>query len=237
MDGVAADGADHAQQPDRRDLPGCEVIERFAALCREQRSRPPASTRPTATSCLKAPNPTPPPDDAIRLYSFSKAYAVPGHRIGALTLPAKHAVAQAMKVLDCMTICPQRPAQHALTWAIDALRGLARGQTALKWPGEPPPSERSFAAIPAWQIDSLGAYFAYMRHPFRRRVRLDGGRDGWPGITACLLLPAPAFAGSPDHLRVSRSPTWTQAGIERLAARLATVPTSPIAGCVRALAA
>ncbi len=127
---------------------------------------------------------------------------------------------EATKVLDCLHICPQRPAQAALAWAIAALRGwrdanraemLARAATV----------RRAFAAIPDWRIDSLGAYFAYVRHPFP-------GVSAWSvcehlarehGVT---LLPAPAFAGSPEHLRVSFA-NVDGAGIERLAERLAGV--------------
>ncbi len=125
-----------------------------------------------------------------------------------------------MKVLDCMTICPQRPAQAALAWAIGALRGLAGRQP--RRDGEPRRRHPArFAAMPGWRIDSLGAYFAYVRHPFPASP---------PGTVAerlarehgVLLLPAPAFAGSPDHLRVSFA-NVDCAGIERLAERLAGV--------------
>ena len=165
------------------------------------------------------------PDDAIRLYSFSKAYAVPGHRIGALTLP-EPAIVQAMKVLDCMTICPQRPAQQALAWAIPALREW-REQNRVEMAARAATLRRCFTALPAWQIDSLGAYFAYVRHPFAgvsawavaERLARDHG---------VLLLPAPAFAGSEDHLRVSFA-NVDSAGIERLAERLAGVPLGALA--------
>ena len=60
------------------------------------------------------------PETVIQLYSFSKAYCVPGHRLGAMTA-APPLIAQFMKVLDCLHICPQRPAQAALRWAIGAL--------------------------------------------------------------------------------------------------------------------
>ena len=200
-----------------------EVIERFAALCREKgaallidetyRDFLPPGTVFTA------------PDDVVRLYSFSKAYAVPGHRIGALTLP-EAAVAQAVKVLDCMTICPQRPAQHALAWAVDGLRHWREGKRA-DMAERAATVRQAFAAIPAWQIDSLGAYFAYVRHPFP-------SASAWhvAETLACehgvLLLPAPAFAGSPDHLRISFA-NVDAAGIGRLAERLAGIPLAALA--------
>jgi aspartate/methionine/tyrosine aminotransferase len=86
---------------------------------------------------------------------------------------------------------------------------------------------RAFAAIPEWQIDSSGAFFAYVRHPF----------TGLPAWQVCehlarehgvMLLPAPAFAGSPDHVRVSFA-NVDAAGIERLAERLAGVTRPALA--------
>src|SRR5690606_36924019 len=58
---------------------------------------------------------------AIQLYSFSKAYAIPGHRTGAVMADAG-LIAQLTKVLDCVQICPPRAAQLALPWAIEGLR-------------------------------------------------------------------------------------------------------------------
>jgi aspartate/methionine/tyrosine aminotransferase len=59
-----------------------------------------------------------------------------------------------------------------------------------------------FAAIPDWRVDALGAYFAYVRHPF-------AGTDAWKVVAhlaldhGVLLLPATAFAGSGHHVRIS----------------------------------
>lgn len=192
------------------------VIERFAALCRHHGA---ALLLDETYRDFLPETPAQPPDDVIRLYSFSKAYAVPGHRLGALTLPAP-AVPHAIKVLDCLHICPQRPAQTALTWAIDALRPW-REANRVEMAQRAVTLHRTFAAIPHWKLDSVGAYFAYVRHPF-------GGTSAWEVAETLardhgvLLLPAPAFNGSPGHLRVSFA-NVDSAGIERLADRLAGV--------------
>ena len=161
-----------------------------------------------------------PPDDAIRLYSFSKAYAVPGHRIGALTLPPK-LVSQVTKVLDCLHICPHRLAQVALAWAVEALRDW-RESNRREMIQRATTMRQAVVKIPEWKIDSLGAYFAYVQHPFRGlsawKVTEDLARQH--GV---LLLPASAFAGSPDHVRVSFA-NVDSAGMERLADRLSGVP-------------
>jgi aspartate/methionine/tyrosine aminotransferase len=199
------------------------IVERFADLCRQHGAT--LMLDETYRDFLPDGAEYAAPDDAVRLYSFSKSYAVPGHRIGALTLP-EAAVPQAMKVLDCMTICPQRPAQQALAWAIPALRDW-RQQNRLEMVARAATLRRGLAGLPAWRIDSLGAYFAYVRQPFAgvsawtiaERLARDHG---------VLLLPAPAFAGSEDHLRVSFA-NVDSAGIERLVERLAGVPTGALA--------
>ena len=176
------------------------VIERFATLCRQTGAA--LLLDETYRDFLPIGASYTAPDDAVRLYSFSKAYAIPGHRLGALTLPAD-LVPHATKVLDCMTICPQRPAQRAVAWAVDALQGWREANRA-EMQTRAAVVRRAFAAVPEWRILSLGAYFAYIGHPFpnvsawdvAERLALEHG---------VLLLPAPAFAGSPP-ICASRSP-------------------------------
>lgn len=60
-------------------------------------------------------------DSLIGLYSFSKAYAVPGWRLGAITAGEK-VLAQIGKVLDCIQISPVRAGQSAIAWGIDGIR-------------------------------------------------------------------------------------------------------------------
>ena len=220
MDGVAAVVLVTPNNPTGAIYPE-SVIARFGALCRGRGAV--LVLDETYRDVLPPGESYVAPEDAVRLYSFSKAYAVPGHRIGALTLPAAGLVPQAMKVLDCMTICPQRPAQAALTWAIGGLRDW-RAANRAEMAARADAVRRSFAAIPSWSIDSLGAYFAYVRHPF-------AGVSAWTVSEllarehGVMLLPAPAFAGSADHLRVSFA-NVDVAGIQRLAARLAAVPVA-----------
>ena len=222
MDGVAAVVLVTPNNPTGAIYPAA-MIERFATLCRDNGAV--LLLDETYRDILPIGQIHSPPEDAVRLYSFSKAYAVPGHRIGALTLP-EAAVPHALKVLDCMTICPQRPAQRALAWAVAGLRDWREGNRA-EMARRAAAVTRAFAAIPAWRVHSIGAYFAYVGHPF-------------PGVSAwavaerlarehgVLLLPAPAFAGSPDHLRVSFA-NVDAAGIDRLVARLADVPVAALA--------
>ena len=184
-----------------------DVIVRFAALCRRRGLwlildetyadfLPQAGIRAHPLFADEAWR-----ENVIRLYSFSKAYAIPGHRVGAMIADAA-ATSQIAKVLDNLQICAPRAAQAALVWAIDALtqwREAARREIV----------ERGAAframldTVPGWRIESAGAYFAYVRHPhsgtpaLRIAERLAAER----GV---LCLPGSYFGpGQDGHLRIA----------------------------------
>ncbi|WP_182085946.1 aminotransferase [Aureimonas sp. ME7] len=103
-------------------------------------------------------------DHLVALYSFSKSYAIPGHRVGAM-IAGERTIAEIEKVIDCVQICAPRPAQAALPWAIEAL-GDFRAASAREIETRAHAFRAAFAALPGWEIRQLGAYFAYVRHPF-----------------------------------------------------------------------
>jgi len=104
------------------------------------------------------------PQTLIHLYSFSKVYALPGHRVGALTA-GPQAIAQIEKVMDCIAICAPRPGQEAALYGLQHLAGWARERIAAVVA-----RGRAFGDLMArsnrWRLVSLGAYFAYLEHPF-----------------------------------------------------------------------
>jgi aspartate/methionine/tyrosine aminotransferase len=135
----------------------------------------------------------------IQLYSFSKAYAIPGHRVGALIAPGE-AMQQIGKVLDCIQICAPRSAQSALAWAVQGTVAW-RAATARQIAHRAHLFAEGLVAAPGWQVDAIGAYFAYIRHPFPGRP----GREVAQQL-ACdfgvLALPGDYFGPSQDrHLR------------------------------------
>ncbi|WP_298835480.1 aminotransferase [uncultured Roseobacter sp.] len=105
-------------------------------------------------------------DTLIHLYSFSKAYRLTGHRVGALVTSASR-LAQAEKFLDTVAICPGQIGQYAALWGMqnldDWLAGerdeILRRRAAIE-AGFTPMAERG------WSLMGVGAYFAYMSHPF-----------------------------------------------------------------------
>ncbi|MBO9474693.1 aminotransferase [Shimia sp. R10_1] len=102
----------------------------------------------------------------IHLYSFSKAYRLTGHRVGAM-VSSTPLLAEAEKFLDTVAICPNQLGQHAALWGMQNLSD---------WLSE----EREEildrrAAITdnlpkidknGWKLRGVGAYFAYFEHPF-----------------------------------------------------------------------
>ncbi|SDC71437.1 aminotransferase [Belnapia rosea] len=140
-------------------------------------------------------------DGLVHLYSFSKAYCVPGHRVGAIACGPRFREAL-LKALDTQQICAPRAAQAALAWAVPALRDWRAGNRAIM--AERGAAFRQVAAqLPGWRLDALGAYFAYLRVP----------QDGPEAMAAAealaterglLGLPGPFFGpGQERHLRLA----------------------------------
>jgi aspartate/methionine/tyrosine aminotransferase len=183
-----------------------EVIARFHALCRERGIwlvldetyrdfLPPGQGRPHG---LLAGGTW--PENLVQLHSFSKSFAIPGHRLGALGAPA--ALFQELgKVMDCVQICAGRAGQAALTWGLGALsawRTANRREMQVRGASV----RAAFSRLPGWELQSLGAYFAYVRHPF-------GETSAWQvaerlaSEQGLMCLPGPAFAGEEAHLRIA----------------------------------
>lgn len=103
-------------------------------------------------------------DGLIQIYSFSKSFAIPGHRLAAITA-GQAVVSQIIKIMDNVQICAPRAAQMALAqalpvlddWRTENAAEIARRTIVLK---------QAFDSVPQWKLSSIGAYFAFARHPF-----------------------------------------------------------------------
>ena len=145
-------------------------------------------------------------DTLIQLYSFSKAYRLTGHRVGAMTAaPAR--LAEAEKFLDCVAICPNQLGQIGALWGMQNLAQWLAGERAEILDRR--------AAITAhmpkleaqgWSLKGAGAYFAYLAHPFA-----DGSDVLAPRLVrdaGVLTLPGTMFTPSGDpsgarHFRIA----------------------------------
>lgn len=166
-------------------------------------------------------------DTLIQLYSFSKAYRLTGHRVGAIVTSATR-LAQAEKFLDTTTICASQIGQIGALWGMRNLSQWLAGERAEILDRRAAMIE-GMARLPGWTIRGCGAYFAYVEHPFdapsneaaRRLVETAG----------VLLLPGTMFGPTREqggdgqaerHLRVAFA-NADRAGLAQLFDRLSGV--------------
>ena len=164
-------------------------------------------------------------DTLVQLYSFSKAYRLTGHRVGAM-LCSKALLSEAEKFLDTVTICPNQIGQHAALWGMQNLSQWLSGERAEIL-------DRRAAIVEAmplleaegWTLMGAGAYFAYLRHPFAM-----SSRDLAPALVreaGVLCLPGTMFmpedhAAGGEQLRIAFA-NVDRAGIGTLFERLAAL--------------
>lgn len=166
------------------------------------------------------------PDTLVHLYSFSKAYRLTGHRVGAIVADPRR-LAEVEKFLDTVAICPSQLGQIAALWGMRNLRDWVAGERA-EILRRRAAMVQGFARLPGWRLLGCGAYFAYAEHPFdeaspdlaRRLVREAG----------VLMLPGTMFMpeGEPAGARQMRIAfaNVDVAGIAALLDRLAA-PSAP----------
>lgn len=100
----------------------------------------------------------------VHLYSFSKVFALTGYRVGAVTAAAP-LMAEIEKAMDCVSICPPRLAQEAALYGLGNLLPWARRNTeGLKARADL--LGNGLQRSNRWRLVSIGAYFAYVEHPF-----------------------------------------------------------------------
>ena len=104
------------------------------------------------------------PDTFIHLYSFSKAYRLTGHRVGAV-VASEARLAQIEKFLDTVAICPSQLGQIAALWGMQNLGQWLAGERA-EILARRAAMTSGFAALPDWKLLGCGAYFAYVEHPY-----------------------------------------------------------------------
>ena len=159
----------------------------------------------------------------IHLYSFSKAYRLTGHRVGAL-IAAPALLAETEKFLDTVAICPSQVGQRAALWGLENLGDWLAGER-LEILRRRAAIEEGFGMLAAkgWRLLGSGAYFAYMEHPFRMSSAALAPR--LVRDAAILCLPGTMFCPDDDpqgarQLRIAFA-NLDVAGIETLFKRLA----------------
>jgi aspartate/methionine/tyrosine aminotransferase len=105
-------------------------------------------------------------ETVVHLYSFSKAYRMMGHRVGAIVASPER-LTQVEKYLDTVTICPNQLAQKSALWAMQNLSDWLHTER-LEILNRRTAIENGFEALKnkGWRLRGCGAYFAYVEHPF-----------------------------------------------------------------------
>jgi aspartate/methionine/tyrosine aminotransferase len=103
-------------------------------------------------------------DNLALTYSFSKSYCIPGHRLGAITA-GEAVVDQVAKIMDNLQICAPRAPQAAVAKAIPALADWRKDNRA-EITTRVEALKDVMSRLPQWGLQAIGAYFAYISHPF-----------------------------------------------------------------------
>jgi aspartate/methionine/tyrosine aminotransferase len=163
------------------------------------------------------------PGGLVQLYSFSKAYRLTGHRVGAIVADAAR-LAEVEKFLDTVAICPGQLGQIAALWGMRNLGPWLAAERA-EILARRAAVAAGLAGLPGWRLDGCGAYFAWVRHPFA--LPADAVAKAALAQQAVLMLPGTMFTPADDpvgqqSLRIAFA-NLDRAGIGRLLGRLAAL--------------
>jgi len=140
------------------------------------------------------------PRTMVSLHSFSKDFAIPGYRVGAV-VASTELVREVMKLLDCVAICAPRIGQEAAWAGLTAAQEWRRARAA-----EVAEKRQWFTAAMAdrpggFELLSAGGFFGWVRHPFAGRSTDDVVRELAVRYDT-LVIPGTAFL--PDDRRTFR---------------------------------
>ncbi|AUH63846.1 aminotransferase [Paracoccus zhejiangensis] len=157
----------------------------------------------------------------IQLYSFSKAYRLTGHRVGAM-IAGQARMIEAEKFLDTVAISTSQLGQIGALWGMQNLRDWLAGERA-EILTRRAAATRVLSQLPGWELRSCGAYFAWLRHPFAAtsadlapRLVREAGVLALPGT---MFMPEGDAEGA-AHFRIAFA-NADAAGIAELGQRLA----------------
>ncbi|AZL60641.1 aminotransferase [Tabrizicola piscis] len=158
----------------------------------------------------------------IHLYSFSKAYRLTGHRVGAV-VASEARLAEVEKFLDTVAICPGQLGQIGALWGMRNLGQWVAGERDEILSRRRAMTE-GFHALPGWKLLGCGAYFAYVEHPFD--LASDALCKRLVSEASLLMLPGTMF-----------QPEGSAAGKRQIRIAFANVDATGIAEMFRRLAA
>lgn len=162
------------------------------------------------------------PDTLIHLYSFSKAYRLTGHRVGAV-VASEARLAEVEKFLDTVAICPSQLGQIGALWGMRNLKQWVAGERDEILARRKAMID-GFKTLPGWKLLGCGAYFAYVEHPFD--IASDALCKRLVSDASLLMLPGTMF-----------QPEGSAAGKRQIRIAFANVDAKGIAEVIRRLKA
>ena len=130
----------------------------------------------------------------VHLYSFSKAFRLTGHRVGAIVTSPQR-LREAEKFLDTVAICPPQLGQTAALWGVRNLSDGV-GEQRAEILARRSALEAVFQRLSGWELLGCGAYFGYARHPDPRPS--DEFAPALVREAGILLLPGTMFRPPDD---------------------------------------
>ena len=97
--------------------------------------------------------------------------------------------------------------RRALPWAIEAPAATGARRTAPRSTIAQQVFRQALAPLPEWRVESVGAYFAYLRHPFPGGPRRRSPRSSRRSAASCACRAAISGLGR-RGICASPSPMW-----------------------------
>lgn len=142
------------------------------------------------------------PETLIQLYSFSKTFSLTGYRVGSV-IADQRLLTEISKFQDCVAICAPRIGQEAALFGLRHLHDWCEDKRRLMKHRAQTLSESFQQHQLAYQMVSLGAYFAYVKHPFPGESAKTVAKRLIDEYNV-LCLPGSTFGpGQDDYLRLA----------------------------------
>ncbi|MFD1795898.1 aminotransferase [Paracoccus aurantiacus] len=155
----------------------------------------------------------------IQLYSFSKVFRLTGHRVGAIVTGPERLV-EIEKFLDTVAISTSQIGQIGAEYGLRKMSDWVAAER-VEILNRRRAMREAMQSVPGWELVSVGAYFAWVAHPFD--MASDELARTLVHEAGILMLPGTMFM--PDgqgkrHLRIAFA-NADAAGIAAMASRLA----------------
>ena len=141
-------------------------------------------------------------DNFVHIASFGKTYALTGYRAGLLAA-SEDFIHHALKAQDTMAVCQPRITQHAVKFGVERLEEWVAVNREMM--GRRHDLFRTEFLKPGnrFQLAASGAFFAWVRHPFKNCTSRQVARR-LVDEAAVICLPGEVFGpGLEDYLRLA----------------------------------